>query len=121
MTSSLRALSSSTSARRFTSHAHPISLGIGTGYPGVFQGYPYPYPRKPVPLFKGTGFTGYGYGFSPKITHLWNKNKIKNLYIKKQSKFSPDYGPNDIIGLLTMCGDPPRLSRSLYQVCNRSI
>ena len=81
-----------------------LHVGIGTGNPGVSQGYPYPYPRKPVPWFKGTGFTGYGYGFSPKITHLWNKNKIKNLYIKKQSKFSPDYGPNDIIGLLTMCG-----------------
>jgi hypothetical protein len=39
-------------------------LGIGTGNPGVFQGYPYPYPRKPVPVFKGTGFVGYGYGFS---------------------------------------------------------
>src|SRR5271168_722675 len=31
-------------------------VGIGTGNPGVFQGYPYPYPRKPVPVFKGTGF-----------------------------------------------------------------
>src|ERR1700678_687462 len=77
-------------------------------------------------MFKGTGFTGYRYGFSPKITHLWNKNKIKNLYIKKQSKFSPDYGPNDIIGLLTGHVNNkdvrlPRLSRSLYQVCNRSI
>src|SRR5271168_2430017 len=38
-------------------------VGIGTGYPGVFQGYPYPYPRKPVPVFKGTGFEGYGYGW----------------------------------------------------------
>src|ERR1700678_2635250 len=94
-------------------------LGIGTGDPGVFQGYPYPYPRKPVPVFKGTGFTGYGYGFSPKITRLWNKNKIKNLYIKKQSKFSPDYGPNNVIGLLTSHVNnedvrSPRLSRSLY-------
>jgi hypothetical protein len=35
-----------------------MRLGIGTGNPGVFQGYPYPYPRKPVPVFKGTGFTG---------------------------------------------------------------
>src|ERR1700678_1772690 len=103
-----------------------LHVGIGTGNPGVSQGYPYPYPRKPIPLFKGTGFTGYRYGFSPKITHLWNKNKIKNLYIKKQSKFSPDYGPNDIIGLLTSHVNNkdvhlPRLSRSLYQVCNRSI
>src|SRR5271168_1893146 len=38
-------------------------LGIGTGNPGVFQGYPYPYPRKPVPVFQGTGFEGYGYGW----------------------------------------------------------
>src|SRR5271168_4832056 len=39
-----------------------LELGIGTGNPGVFQGYPYPYPGKPVPVFKGTGFEGYGYG-----------------------------------------------------------
>src|ERR1700678_2072908 len=96
-----------------------LHVGIGTGNPGVSQGYPYPYPRKPVPVFKGTGFTGYGYGFSPKITRLWNKNKIKNLYIKKQSKFSPDYGPNNVIGLLTSHVNnedvrSPRLSRSLY-------
>src|SRR6202522_2332258 len=45
-----------------------LCIGIGTGNPGVFQGYPYPYPRKPVPVLKGTGFEGYGYGFSPKIT-----------------------------------------------------
>src|SRR5271155_5732832 len=38
-------------------------LGIGTGNPGVFQGYPYPYPGKPVPVFQGTGFEGYGYGW----------------------------------------------------------
>jgi len=37
-----------------------IALGIGTGNPGVFQGYPHPYPRKPVPAFKGTGW---GTGF----------------------------------------------------------
>src|ERR1700678_2420816 len=48
--------------------SHFPKLGIGTGNPGVFQGYPYPYPRKPLPMFKGTGFEGYGYGFSPKIT-----------------------------------------------------
>src|SRR5271168_4927909 len=77
-----------------------LHVGIGTGNPGVSQGYPYPYPRKPVPMFKGTGFTGYGYGFSPKITHLWNKNKIKNLYIKKQLKFSPYYGPNNASGIV---------------------
>jgi len=56
-----------------------FQLGIGTGNPGVFQGYPYPYPRKPVPVFKGTGCEGYGYGFSPKITQ-------KIQYIKKQLK-----------------------------------
>ena len=85
-----------------------LHVGIGTGNPGVFQGYPYLYPRKPVPLFKGTGFTGYRYGFSPKITHLWNKNKIKNLYIEKQLKFSPTYGPNNVSGvvwaLFCLCG-----------------
>ena len=40
-----------------------IMLGIITGNPGVFQGYPYPYPRKPVPAFKGRGFGGLGSGF----------------------------------------------------------
>ena len=34
-------------------------LGIGTGNPGVFQGYLHPYPRKPAPVPKGTG-TGTG-------------------------------------------------------------
>ena len=27
-----------------------LSLGIGMGNPGVFQGYLHPYPRKPVPV-----------------------------------------------------------------------
>ena len=35
-------------------------LGIGTGNPGVFQGYPYPYPSLPVPSHWGTVFDGYG-------------------------------------------------------------
>ena len=39
----------------------PSPLGIGTGNPGVFQGYPHPYPRKPVPVPKGTGM---GTGFA---------------------------------------------------------
>jgi hypothetical protein len=40
-----------------------LCLGIGTGDPGVFQGYPHPYPRKPVPMPKGMGFGGYRYRF----------------------------------------------------------
>jgi len=32
---------------------------IVTGNPGVFQGYPYLYPRKPVPATKGRGFGGH--------------------------------------------------------------
>jgi hypothetical protein len=35
-------------------------LEIVTGNPGVFQGYPYPYPDKPVPTNKGTGSCGLG-------------------------------------------------------------
>jgi len=27
------------------------------GIPGVFQGYLYPYPSKPVPVGEGTGFS----------------------------------------------------------------
>ena len=33
-------------------------LVIVTGNPGVFQGYPYPYPGKPLPTNKGRGFSG---------------------------------------------------------------
>jgi len=36
-------------------------LGIGTGNPGVFQGYPHPYPGKAVPVPRGMGM---GMGFS---------------------------------------------------------
>jgi hypothetical protein len=36
-----------------------IPIGIGTGNPGVFPGYPYPYPSLPVPAHWGTGFCGY--------------------------------------------------------------
>jgi len=43
---------------------HPESVGNVTGYPGVFQGNPYPYPSKPVPAPTGMGFTGMGRGFS---------------------------------------------------------
>jgi hypothetical protein len=32
-----------------------LYIGIVTGNPGVFQGYPYPNPSKPVPLGWGTG------------------------------------------------------------------
>ena len=35
-----------------------IGVGIITGNPGVFQGYPDPYPSKPVPVTKGMGFRG---------------------------------------------------------------
>jgi len=38
-----------------------LSLGIVTGNPGVFQGYPYPYPWKPVPIPKGRGFDWLGW------------------------------------------------------------
>src|SRR5277367_4938447 len=39
-----------------------LYVEIGTGNPGVFRGYPYPYPRKPIPQHWGTGFTGLGSG-----------------------------------------------------------
>jgi len=37
-----------------------LYIVIVTGNPGVFQGYPYPYPSKPVPATKGRGFDGSG-------------------------------------------------------------
>ena len=47
-------------------------LGIGTGNPGVFQGYPHLYPRKPIPMPRGMGFDRYGYGFckNPGVCNL---------------------------------------------------
>jgi hypothetical protein len=56
-------------------------VGIGTGNPGVFQGYPHPYRRKPVPVPKGTG-TGTGFaktrGYATRVrVHL--QNQPKNL------------------------------------------
>ena len=41
-----------------------LRLEIVMGNPGVFQGYPYPYPDKPIPINKGTGFCGLGCRFS---------------------------------------------------------
>jgi len=35
-------------------------VGIGMGNPGVFQGYPYPHPNKPIPAHWGAVFDGYG-------------------------------------------------------------
>ena len=43
------------------------AVGIGTGNPGVFQGYLYPNPSLPVPAAMGTGFDGWGTGFQ--FTH----------------------------------------------------
>jgi len=33
------------------------NIGIGTGNPGVFQGYPHPYPRKPGGMYSVHGYT----------------------------------------------------------------
>jgi len=41
-----------------------MKVGIGTGNPGVFQGYPHPYPRKPVPVPRVWVSTGTGTGFA---------------------------------------------------------
>ena len=38
-------------------------IGIGTGNPGVFQGYPYPDPTKTRTRRQGKGFSGLGSGF----------------------------------------------------------
>ena len=40
-----------------------LVLGIGTGNPGVFQGYPYPDPTKTRTRRQGKGFSGLGSGF----------------------------------------------------------
>jgi len=40
------------------------------GNPGVFQGYLHLYPRKPIPICRGTGFDGCGYGFRKNLQVL---------------------------------------------------
>src|SRR5271155_1787041 len=57
-------------------------IGIGTGNPGVFQGYPYPYPCSRVRVLRGTGT-----GFPPK-----SHKRISTL---KTIKIITIYGPND--------------------------
>jgi len=42
------------------SQKNHLQLVIVTGNPGVFQGYLYPYPCKPIPTTKGRGFGGSG-------------------------------------------------------------
>jgi hypothetical protein len=37
-----------------------LCVGIITGNPGVFQGYPYPNPSIPVPVSRGTGLSVHG-------------------------------------------------------------
>ena len=44
-------------------HVRYPQVGIATGNPGVFPGYPYPYPSLPVPGPWGTGLAGTGHGF----------------------------------------------------------
>jgi hypothetical protein len=45
-----------------STNPHPW-LGIGTGNPGVFQGYLYPYPSLPVPASRVRVLTDKGCGF----------------------------------------------------------
>ena len=47
----------------YSRYTEGLAVGIGTGNPGVFQGYPYPDPSLPVPTARGTGLTGTGHGF----------------------------------------------------------
>ena len=58
----------------FKAHAGSISgaiiLGNVTGYPGVFQGNPYPYPSIPVPASTGTGFPWVTRGYCIYKYHL---------------------------------------------------
>ena len=61
-------------------------VGIGTGNPGVFQGYPYPYRRKPVPAPRGTG-TGTGSaktrGYATRM-RVHSQSRLRNLAIAVQ-------------------------------------
>src|SRR6266498_4116701 len=41
-----------------------MEIGISTGNPGVFKGYPHPYPSKPVPAPRVRVIRMWGYGLS---------------------------------------------------------
>ena len=45
----------------FEERRYRTYVGIGTGNPRVFQGYPYPHPPKTRTRAQGAGFHGYGY------------------------------------------------------------
>jgi hypothetical protein len=51
-----------TSNQLYTGPRNWSFVGIVTGNPGVFQGYPYPYPSIPLPFVVGPGFNGLGSG-----------------------------------------------------------
>ena len=51
------------SAYALLDYAVLLCLGIGTGNPGVFQGYPHPDPTKTRTRCQGKGFSGLGSGF----------------------------------------------------------
>jgi len=46
------------------------SVGNVMGYPGVFQGNPYPYPSIPIPASTGTGFPWVTQGYCIYKYHL---------------------------------------------------
>ena len=67
-------------------------LGIVTGNPGVFQGYPYPYPPKTRTRAQGTGFHGYGYGLPPGQRVRKPVQRVecfRNIYIRHKMR-GPD-------------------------------
>ena len=64
-------------------------IGIGTGNPGVFQGYLHLYPRKPVPVPRGTGFDDTGTGSAKTRGYatraqVRSQSRLRNLAIAVQ-------------------------------------
>ena len=57
-----------------------VYLGIGMGNPGVFQGYPHPYRRKPIPVPKGMGFAK-TWGTQPMCRYI-SKTNWKTLQLQ---------------------------------------
>ena len=79
--------------------SHGPQLVIGMGNPWVHKGYPYPYPRKPLPLVKGTGLHRYGSGVSEVAGFLDQVGgvKISPRVSQKRLRFGDNVGKREFI------------------------